>query len=84
MREADRQFLTLRDAERIGPYSAKQIYKKIQNGTLIEGVHFTRPRRSHYVLIRDGFLAFLQGIDGPLVRAARPRGKINWDLVEHA
>jgi hypothetical protein len=81
---SDRQFLTLRDAERLGPYTARELRRKIGNGTLLEGIHFTRPRRGHYVLIRDGYLAYLQGVDGQLVNAHRPRGRVNWSLVEAA
>lgn len=80
----ERQFISLRDAEKLGPFTRRQLREKIHNGTLVQGIHFVKPRRSNYVLIRDAFLAFVQGVDGPLIRERRRpcSSRVNWDLVE--
>lgn len=64
-----RQLITLRQAERIGPYRARDIRRKIESGALLAGVHYTLPHGSRDPLIvREAYLAWLLGDDGELRR----------------
>lgn len=65
-----RQLITLRQAAELGPYSAGEITRKIKRGVLLEGVHFTLPFRSKPLIIRDAYIAFLNGDDAHLRRSA--------------
>lgn len=82
-RNLEPEYLTLAQAASIGPYTAKQLSRKIHDGTFIEGVHFTRPFRSHPVILRDGFLAYVNGVDAELRQPKRRnhRGKVNWEAA---
>lgn len=65
--------ITLRQAAEIGPFTPGEILRKIRTGVLLAGVHYATPHRTRPLIIRDAYLAYLDGADDHLRKAARPR-----------
>lgn len=81
-----RPYLSMAEAARLGPFSVAQLTHWMRKGTLVEGVHFTRPRNTRPLIVRDAFVAYLNGQDADLIaehkrRQRRAPRKVNWDAV---
>lgn len=83
-----RHLITLRQAADLGPYAPRDIRRKIRDGVLLEGVHYTAPHRSDYLIVRDAYVAFLEGADAHLRKQAkgvrrsrRDPNWVNWDIA---
>jgi hypothetical protein len=59
-------YFTLAEAAAIARCSPKRL-QNLMGRTLIEGVHFTRPRGRRPLFKRDAFLLWLEGRDDHLV-----------------
>ncbi len=59
-------YYTLAEAAAIARCSAKRL-QNLMGKTLIEGIHFTRPRGRRPLFKRDAFLLWLDGHDDQLV-----------------
>jgi hypothetical protein len=77
-----RPYLSLAEAARLGPFSVAQVKHWMRSGVLVEGIHFTRPRGSRPLIVRDAFAAYLAGTDAALIaehqrKQRRPSGRCN-------
>jgi hypothetical protein len=79
----DRDYISVVEASKLGPFSPRDIRRKIKDGILVEGVHYTRPHGAHTIIVKSAFIRWLAGDDGelrkPAARARRPR--CDFDLV---
>lgn len=76
-----RHLVTLAQAAEIGPLTVAQIRRKIRDGALLVDVHYTQPHRSQPLIVREAYLAWLNGHDDHLrkpVKARRSRLDPNW------
>lgn len=65
----ERPYLSLAEAAMLGPFTVNQLKHWMRSGTLVEGVHFTRPRNARPLIVREAFLAYLRGDDRALLVA---------------
>ena len=66
-------FMTIAEAANLARVSAKRLRNLMGDGTLVEGLHYTRPRNLGPRFRRDAVLAWLDGReDGPTVDAIPP------------
>jgi len=85
----ERPYLSLAEAARLGPFSVAQLKHWMRSGTLVEGVHFTRPRNARPLIVRTAFDAYLRGDDAALIaehskRQRRAPRRVNWDRMTEA
>ena len=69
-------YLTLAEAAELARVSSKRLRNLMADGTLQEGVHFTRPRGVRPRFRRQALIDWLEGRDAPAAPVVRPmRGK---------
>ena len=59
--------LTVREAAAMAKCSPKRLRNLMSNGTLVEGVHYVRPRGRNPLFKHDGLDAWLAGADDRLL-----------------
>lgn len=65
-------YYTLAEGARIARCSLKRLQNLMANGTLVEGVHFARPRGRRPLIIAAAFHAWLEGRDSEfMINGAR-------------
>jgi hypothetical protein len=81
-------FITTREAAALARVSPKRLRSLMAAGTLIEGVHYTRPRGLRPRFKREALLAWLDGSDSDRRRdgvagdqSTRPRCKLDKSLL---
>lgn len=67
-------YLTLAEAAELARVSPKRLRNLMADGTLQEGVHFTRPRGVRPRFRRQALVDWLEGRDGPDCATVRPKG----------
>lgn len=77
-------YLTLAEAAELARVSPKRLRNLMADGTLQEGVHFTRPRGVRPRFRRPALVDWLEGRDGPTpARPKRGRGsRLNLALLQ--
>jgi len=78
----DRPYISIDEAARLGPFTVSQLKHWMERGTLRLGVHFTKPRGTKPLIIREAFEAYLAGNDQPLIEAherRKPRAPRKWN-----
>lgn len=80
-----RTLVTLRNAACLGPFTSAQIGDYIRRGVLLEHVHYTRPHGTWPLIVKEAYLAWLEGEDAELRRRRpRMRGKCNLAVLEES
>lgn len=79
-------FLTIAEAAELARVSPKRVRTLMREGTLVAGVHFSRPRGLRPRIFRAPFLAWLAGdkLDESSSRppvSRRGRNRVNLDIV---
>ncbi len=79
-------YLTLAEAAELARLSTKRLRNLMADGTLREGMHFTRPRGVRPRFRRQAVIDWLEGRDAPDSAAARPKAgngpRINLALLQ--
>jgi hypothetical protein len=84
-----RPYLSLAQAAAFSGFTVGRIKNLMRNGTLVEHVHFTRPRNSRPLIVLAAFDAYLRGEDEPLIAAHRKQqrrapGRCNLGALKEA
>ncbi len=88
MHAYDSPFLTIAEAADLARLSPKRLRSLMADGTLREGVHYTRPRGLRPRFKREALVAWLDGRDGDrhddrvaASQSQRPRCKLDKSLL---
>ena len=68
-------YLTVAEAADLARVSPKRLRNLMADGTLRDGVHYTRPRGLRPRFKRDALVAWLEGKDAALLPAPRSRAR---------
>ena len=80
-------YLTVAEAAKLARISTKRLRNLMADGTLVEGIHYTRPRKLRPRVRREALIDWLEGRDDGAdecvrVRRSKQGSKLNLSLLK--